>query len=228
MKRDPLRLLARWALITALLSALLFLAAGTAHALSIRRYLIVFSSLLLITMFAVDPQLAKERAHPRNAGIDSGVRFAAGFLFLLTLTVAALSVGRLHLGFNVPNSLCHAALVVFALSGSLQTWAMIANPFFSPTVRLQTERGHHVIADGPYSFMRHPGYFAMCIAAPASAIAIGSWLALAPAAGFLLVIVRRARLEDEFLTRNLTGYKTYASLVPSCFPSLQRRTRGSS
>jgi protein-S-isoprenylcysteine O-methyltransferase Ste14 len=102
-------------------------------------------------------------------------------------------------------------------------WAMIVNPFFSPTVRLQTERGHHVVANGPYKFMRHPGYFAMCIAVPASALAIGSWLALVPAAGFNLVIVRRAWLEDEFLTTNLAGYKTYATLVPSGIPSRQRR-----
>jgi hypothetical protein len=125
VRRERLHLLARWALITASLSALLFLAAGTTHITSIRRYLLVFSALLLATMLAVDPRLAKERARPRNAGIDDGPRFAAGFLFLLTVTVAALSIGRLHLGFGVPNSLRHAALIAFAFSGVLQTWAMI-------------------------------------------------------------------------------------------------------
>ena len=77
MKGERLHLLARWALITTSLSALLFLAAGTTHVTSIRRYLLVFSALLLATMLAVDPQLAKERAHPRHPGIDDGLRFAA-------------------------------------------------------------------------------------------------------------------------------------------------------
>ncbi len=222
MRREHLHLLARWALITASLSALLFLAAGTTHITSIRRYLLVFSALLVATMLAVDPHLAKERAHPRHPGIDDGLRFGAGVLFLLTLAVAAASVGRLRLSLSVPNSLREAALIAFALSGLLQAWAMIVNPFFSPLVRLQTERGHRVIQHGPYRFMRHPGYFAMCAAVPTSALAIGSWLALAPAAGFIAVILRRAQLEDEFLTTNLRGYKTYAALVPSGLPSRPR------
>src|SRR5712692_1862496 len=124
MKPGILRLLARWALITASLSALLFLTAGTTQVLSIRRYLATFSSLLLVTMLSVHPRLAQERIRPRNPGIDSGSSFAAGFLFLLTLTVAALSVGRLRPGFDVPTPLREAALIGFALSGSLQIWAM--------------------------------------------------------------------------------------------------------
>jgi len=195
MKRQPFRLLLRWGLITTSLSGLLFLAAGTSHVVSLRVYLALFSAWLLVTMLAVDPRLAQERAHPRSTGTDGGLRFAAGFFFLLTLTIAAFSVGRLPPGFNVPTSLRDAALVAFALSGSLQTWAMIANPFFSPIVRLQTERGHHVIADGPYRLARHPGYFAMWISTPASALAIGSFVALIPAIGFVWVIHQRTRVE---------------------------------
>ncbi len=62
--------------------------------------------------------------------------------------------------------------------------------------------------------MRHPGYFAMLIGVPASAIALGSWIALIPASGFVLVILRRARLEDQFLKANLPGYIEYANRVP--------------
>jgi hypothetical protein len=64
------------------------------------------------------------------------------------------------------------------------------NTFFSPVVRIQTERGHHFIAKGPYR----------------------------PAAGFVAVIFRRTRLEDEFLVTNLRRYKKYAALVPSGLP----------
>ena len=221
MKRQPLRLLPRWALITASLSGLLFLAAGTSHIASLRAYLATFSAWLLITMLAVDPRLARERTNSRTAGIDDGLRFATGFLFLLTLTVAAFSVGRLRLGFNVPTPLSHAALVAFALSGSLQTWAMIVNPFFSPVVRLQTEFRHRVIADGPYRFMRHPGYFAMLISIPASALAIGSFVALIPAIGFAWVIHQRTRIEDQFLKANLPGYPEYTERVPAELPFMR-------
>ncbi len=196
------------------LSATLFLAAGTTHIASIRHYLAIFSALLLVTMFSVDPGLAQERVCPRGPGINDGLRFATGFLFVVTLAVAALSVGRLRTVFNVPTPLRGAALLAFSLSGSLQAWAMIVNPFFSPVVRLQPECGHRVIADGPYRFMRHPGYFAMLISIPASALAIGSWLALLPACFFFFVILRRACLEDKFLRANLPGYIDYANHVP--------------
>jgi len=196
---------------------LLFLSAGTVRIASIRNYLVAFSLLLLVTMLTVDPSLAQERADPKVAGSDNS-RIATGLLFLLTLAVAGFSVGHCRQTFNVPPPIRYLALLASLLSGAFQTWAMIVNPFFSPAVRIQTERGHHLIAKGPYRLMRHPGYFAMCIAVPTSALVIGSWLALAPAAGFVAVIFRRARVEDEFLVRNLGGYKKYASLVPSGLP----------
>ena len=217
MKTRTTRLLTRWALITASIAALLFLSTGTARIASIRNYLVAFSLLLLATMLGVDPGLAQERAKPTEPGANDS-RIATGLLFLLTLAVAGFSVGHCRRGFNVPPSISHLALAVFLLSGAFQTWAMIANPFFSPVMRIQTERGHHLIATGPYRIMRHPGYFAMCIAVPTTALSIGSWLALAPAAGFVALIFRSARVEDEFLIRNLHGYKKYASLVPSGLP----------
>jgi protein-S-isoprenylcysteine O-methyltransferase Ste14 len=217
MKTRTLRLLTRWALITASITALLFSSAGTVRLASIRNYLVAFSLLLLVTMLAVDPSLAQERANPQNAGIDDS-QIATALLFLLTLAVAGFSVAHCHRGFNAPPPIRHLALAAFLFSGAFQTWAMIVNPFFSPVVRIQTERGHHLIAKGPYRLMRHPGYFAMCIAVPTSALSIGSWLALAPAAGFVAVIFRRARVEDEFLVTNLHRYKKYAALVPSGLP----------
>ncbi len=37
------------------------------------------------------------------------------------------------------------ALVVFAAALAFKMWAMVVNPFFSPVVRIQEERGHSVI-----------------------------------------------------------------------------------
>jgi protein-S-isoprenylcysteine O-methyltransferase Ste14 len=217
MKQQRMRLVVRWSFITASLSALLFLAAGTTQVASIRHYLAVFSAWLLITMVTVNPRLAEERAHPKDASIEEASRFAAGLLFLLTLSTAAFSVGHLRTAFNTPIPIRHAALGLFALSGSLQTWSMIVNPFFSPVIRLQPERGHRVIAHGPYQFMRHPGYFAMSMAIPASALAVGSWIALIPAIGFVFVILRRVSREDKFLGTSLPGYVDYVKRVPPGF-----------
>src|SRR5579863_1851583 len=182
-----IRALVRWAVLSSLLAAMLFITAGSTAIPSLRDYVAVLSALLLFTMVAVDPELARERAHPAGRDIDPRSRTASGFLFLVTLIFAALDVGRLHQSDSVPPSWQLAALGVFAAALILQAAAMIVNPFFSPALCIQAERGHLVITRGPYRFLRHPGYLAMLIAMPASALAIGSWLALIPAAAFGLV-----------------------------------------
>jgi len=52
-------------------------------------------------------------------------------------------------------------------------------------------------------------------------LAIGFWLALVPGVGFVLLIRRRAQLEDELLKKNLPGYNDYAKKVPSRLPRHQ-------
>jgi protein-S-isoprenylcysteine O-methyltransferase Ste14 len=214
----------RGVILMGLLAAVVFLAAGTTRIPMLRAYLAVFSVMLLITMLAVDPGLANERARPGAGGQDANMRVGAGFLFIVTVGFAAMDVGRLHQPDVVPVPVSMIALAVFAAALGFQMWAMMVNPFFSPVTRIQTERGHHVITQGPYRFLRHPGYLAMLIAIPASAIAIGSWLALIPAGGFCAIIIRRPRIEDEFLKRNLDGYIDYIQRVRGgLFPRLMTR-----
>lgn len=223
--RNPgyvLRTLGRWAILTGLLAGGVFLAAGTTRIPTLRAYLAAFSALLLLTMLAVDPGLAQERAHPGQGAEDTRVRFAAGFLFIVTVGFAAIDVGRLHQSDTVPVPASIIALAVCAAALGFQVWAMVVNPFFSPVIRIQAERGHRVITRGPYRWLRHPGYLAMMIAIPASALAIGSWLALIPAAGFVVVIVRRAWREDTFLAAELPGYGDYSRRVRGgLFPRVQ-------
>jgi len=215
-----LRTLARWTAISSVLSALLFLAAGSTRISSLRAYVITFSTMLLITMLSVDPRLAQERADPGQEAIQCHFRFLAGVLFLFTLITAAFFVGRTDL-LAVPALFRWTALAMFLLSSSLQAWAMIANPFFSPVIRIQSERDHTLVNSGPYKFVRHPGYLAMCVSACASTLAIGSLFALIPAAYFVIVIHRRACLEDSYLKVNLPGYDLYAKRVAAGLPLMR-------
>ena len=218
-------LLARWGFLTLSVSLLLFVTAGTTQLPSLRNYLATFSAFLLATMLAVDPELAEERSSVFEKSGISG-RVSASLSFVATLVVAAFEVGHLHWLPSVPVPARHASLVVFAGALVVEMWAMVANPFFSPEVRLQGERGHKLITCGPYRLVRHPGYLAMLVAIPASALAIGSWLALAPAAAFCLTILRRVGKEEGFLLKNLAGYPEYRERVRGrLFPRLDSRIR---
>jgi len=74
-------MLSRWAILTALLTAGLFLAAGTTQVTSLRVYIAVFSTMLVVTMLAVRPERAQERTHPGGEGKDQGVRSPADSCF---------------------------------------------------------------------------------------------------------------------------------------------------
>ncbi len=92
----------------------------------------------------------------------------------------------------------------------LLTWSMVVNRFFEPSVRIQATRGHEVITDGPFRFLRHPGYAGVILQFLGLPIALGTWAALIPGAiGIVLFIIRTA-LEDRTLLEELPGYAEYA------------------
>ena len=57
--------------------------------------------------------------------------------------------------------------------------AMMANRFFSAVIRIQKDRGHHVIDQGPYAIVRHPGYAGMLPSMAFGGLALGSWMGFA-------------------------------------------------
>jgi protein-S-isoprenylcysteine O-methyltransferase Ste14 len=89
-------------------------------------------------------------------------------------------------------------------------WAMSVNAFFAQTVRLQTERGHTVVTDGPYAYVRHPGYVGMLACMLGACFLLGSLWALVPWLLYLAATVVRTELEDRTLHAELSGYPDYA------------------
>ena len=81
-------------------------------------------------------------------------------------------------------------------------------------VRIQTDRGQHVVTTGPYAFVRHPGYAAGILIIAASGPALGSWLAAALVVIFMLpFLLHRTITEDRILQVELAGYSDYAARV---------------
>ena len=57
---------------------------------------------------------------------------------------------------------------------------MLVNRFFSRAVRLQPDRGQHVVTSGPYRQVRHPGYSGRLLLLLSIGRALGSWIAVVP------------------------------------------------
>jgi protein-S-isoprenylcysteine O-methyltransferase Ste14 len=114
-----------------------------------------------------------------------------------------------------------AAILILLAGFALASYALITNRFFSGMVRIQSERGHHVISTGPYRWIRHPGYAGALISYLATPILLESWWAMIPVGLTLIIIIIRTDLEDQALGRKLEGYQAYAQKVPyRLFPGI--------
>ena len=109
--------------------------------------------------------------------------------------------------------LAGAGVLVLAAGFAMSGWAMVSNPFFEGTVRLQTERQQVAVDRGPYAYVRHPGYVGLALWALAQPLLLRSVEALGPAVLVVAWLALRTVKEDAFLRRGLPGYADYAARV---------------
>jgi protein-S-isoprenylcysteine O-methyltransferase Ste14 len=112
-----------------------------------------------------------------------------------------------------PSWCAWPAFALMALGSALTYWGMRSNRFFSSHVRIQTDRGHHVVRSGPYAHIRHPGYAGAILFTLGTPVLLNSTPALVLAIVATLVTVLRTVLEDRTLRRELPGYGDYAQTV---------------
>jgi protein-S-isoprenylcysteine O-methyltransferase Ste14 len=196
-----------------IMAVALFAAAGTLSFVSFWIYLALMGAVFIASFLWVDPDLARERMRPGGQKPPLAL-----WLFTIVMIVhwiiAGLDRGRYHWSDSVPVWLQGFGLVALAASYALALWAMVVNRFFSSVVRIQSDRGQHVIDTGPYAVIRHPGYLAGIIIIFASGIALGSWLAaLMIVVCSLPFLMYRAITEDRVLQAELPGYRDYAARV---------------
>jgi protein-S-isoprenylcysteine O-methyltransferase Ste14 len=166
-------------------------------------------------LYRRNPDLLEERSRLQSGtkGWDKILAPAVALVGPLAIWFASALDVRAHWPPTVPTWWSAAAFVVCLLGITITAWAMVSNRFFSATVRIQSERGHEVVDRGPYRYVRHPGYAGAVGFTLASPVALGSWLALVPAALTVAVLVVRTGLEDAVLQKELQGYSSYARRV---------------
>jgi len=160
----------------------------------------------------VHPDLIQERARFLNAkdtkSWDKLLAPLLGLGIILILVVAGLDK---YYDWTSASSLTINLIALFGIifGYSFSSWALVENRFFSGTVRIQTERGHHVISTGPYRIVRHPGYAGGLFGYIFIPLLLNSVWAFIPAILLGIVMVIRTALEDRTLQAELPGYKEY-------------------
>lgn len=214
------RIFVRFALTIVFIAALLFIAAGTLRWPEAWVYVFVYVGLTVTGRYLVarrHPDLLIERAQFTKAeGAKSWDKVLAPLIAiggsLVVMVVAGLDF---RFGWPPPVPLWIEALglVGLAVGFAFGSWAMYVNRYFSGIVRIQTDRGHQVVSAGPYRYVRHPGYVGGIVASLFIPLALGSIIALIPAAFFVALTVLRTALEDKTLRAELPGYEEYAQRV---------------
>jgi protein-S-isoprenylcysteine O-methyltransferase Ste14 len=201
------------ALFVLLNAVALFAAAGTVEILGFWVYVAIFAGMTVASFAFLDPDLLRERMRPGGQRPPLALRLST-LVLVAHWVVAGLDRGRFHWSDGVPEWLRAASLIALAAGYGLAFWAMRVNRFFSSVVRIQSDRGQHVVTAGPYGWIRHPGYLAGVVIIVASGVALGSWLATAILIVFgLPFLLRRAITEDRVLQAELPGYRDYAARV---------------
>ncbi len=197
----------------ALMGALLFGCAGRWDLPMFWAYLGVWMAQFLIASFVADPSLAKERLRPGPGGKDYLTLFVVTPLWLGQHAIAGLDVGRFHWSDRVPLAVQGIGLVAMAAALAVTLWAVAVNRFFSSVIRIQTDRGHHLVTSGPYRYVRHPAYACSPFFLIGGGLALGSWLAALVGLLLVIPILLRTAREDRILRDQLEGYAAYAQKV---------------
>lgn len=194
------------------LGAILFVAAGRLDWPAAWAYTGISMVDAIFLLLIVSPDLMRERSHPK-ADAKAWDRVFARLTGPLGSTVILVIAGLdKRFGWSMPTPLAVqlAGLAAFVLGMGIMTWAMAVNNYFSLVVRIQKDRGHTVVTEGPYRYVRHPGYVGGMLFQIGTPFLLGTLWALVPAGLAALFLIVRTALEDRTLQNELEGYREYA------------------
>ena len=173
-------------------------------------WLVSFIAAIFLWLHYKDPTLLAERMRMPGSGGESRSDMAiligvkVGWIAWIVLSPLDVRFGwmpRLPLWSEV----CGGILL---LGGSFFMFrAFTDNTYLSQLVRIQTERGQHVIDTGVYGFVRHPMYLGASLVFVGGALLLGSVCGLLVALAEVLLLVLRIFGEEKLLARDLEGYQ---------------------
>jgi protein-S-isoprenylcysteine O-methyltransferase Ste14 len=162
----------------------------------------------------LNPDLLEQRQTPIREDTKPFDRIVLRLLLFLTIVeplVAGLDFRRN--GDATPFWMIYPGIASFIGAAITITWVLVKNPHAESSVRIQSDRGHCVIASGPYRFIRHPMYAGLIQLHQSLALILGSTWTMGLAALITILFLWRTALEDRTLRRELPGYEEYTTLT---------------
>jgi protein-S-isoprenylcysteine O-methyltransferase Ste14 len=165
--------------------------------------------------FKLNPELLLQRLKIKreNSKLWDEILMRFSNLSVITLIPVMAGLDFRFSWFTLDTHLLLVGLPLVVASTVVLNWAMLLNPHFEPTVRIQKERNHKIITQGPYNIIRHPGYLAGILFSISIPLLIGSFFAFIAVGIYVIMMILRTWLEDKTLQKELEGYSNYASQV---------------
>lgn len=177
----------------------------------------LFMGILFIPMFCAgivmmlkNPELLKKRLHAKEKQKEQNlVVKLGGLMFLLGFIVAGLGV-RFE-WYMLPNIVVFVSAAVFLLAYVLYAEVLRENTYLSRTIEVQDNQ--KVIDTGLYGIVRHPMYSATLLLFLTMPLVLGSIYSFIIFLAYPLIIAKRIKGEEEFLEKELAGYREYKQKV---------------
>lgn len=196
-----------------LVGLLIFLPAGTFAFFNGWLFMgILFVPMFLagLVMMAKNPKLlqsrldAKEKQKEQDLVVKlSGLMFLAGFI------VAGLGV-RFD-WYTLPKPVVIASAIMFLIAYILYAEVLRENTYLSRTIEVQEDQ--KVIDTGLYGIVRHPMYSVTLLLFLSMPLVLGSVYSFVIFLAYPFIIAKRIKHEEEFLEKELNGYKEYKQKV---------------
>ena len=163
-----------------------------------------------IVLLIKSPKLLEKRldGKEKEGEQKSFVAFSA-IMFLGGFVVAGLDH---RFGWsNVPTFVVIIASVLFVVAYVLYAEVMRENAYLSRIVEVQ--EGQKVVDTGLYGIVRHPMYAVTVLLFLMIPLILGSWYSFIIFILYPFILAKRIKNEEEFLTKNLSGYFEYKKKV---------------
>ena len=196
-----------------LIGLLIFLPAGTLSFFNGWLFMaILFVPMFLagIVMMFKNPDLLKSRLDAKEKQREQSIVIKlSGLMFLAGFIVAGLDFRFGWL--TLPKGVVIGAAIVFLAAYILYAEVLRENTYLSRTIEVQENQ--KVIDTGLYGIVRHPMYSVTLLLFLSMPLVLGSIYSFLIFLLYPFIIAKRIKGEEEFLEKELDGYREYKQKV---------------